>query len=126
MFKISLINMPFAGIHAPSIALTQLRGRLEEQLGERVRVEVLYLNQDLCNYLGHDVYDAVVSSMEHHNSGTGEWFFRQAAFPSAPDNTEDYMARYFAQPSPKTASMLRTLLAKRRGLWAFLSELARA
>ncbi|MDI3288325.1 RiPP maturation radical SAM C-methyltransferase [Polyangium sp. 15x6] len=124
MYRISLLNMPFAGIHAPSIALTQLRSRLEEQFGDRVRVDVLYFNQDLCNYLGHDVYQAVVGSMEHHTAGTGEWFFRQAAFPEAPDNTEEYTTRYFAHPTPRTASVLRTLLAKRRGLDAFLSELA--
>ena len=42
MYKISLINMPFAAFNAPSLYLTQLKAVLENQFEIRLYVESLY------------------------------------------------------------------------------------
>src|SRR6185369_3502976 len=84
MYRITLINMPFANLSIPSIALTQLKAVVESRLTEQVSINLLYLNHDFANYLGLDLYDVIVNSKESQNSGLGDWFFRQTAFPSLP------------------------------------------
>lgn len=37
MYKIALINMPFAGMNLPSLALTQLKSGIDKQLNDRVK-----------------------------------------------------------------------------------------
>ena len=123
MYKISLINMPFANLNLPSIALTQLRGVTEEKYGDQVRVRVLYLNQELANFMGLDLYKQL--SNELYSSGLGDWIFRAIAFPEEPDNTQDYFSRYFPQQTADVAAMKGKVLAKRAGLERFLSRLIR-
>ena len=119
-YQISLINMPFANLNLPSIALTQLRSVVEAQYGDRVRVRVLYLNQELANYFGLDLYKQL--SGELYSSGLGDWLFRSIAFPDEPDNTQAYFARYFPQQSPEVAAMKGKVLAKHVGLERFLGR----
>src|SRR5690242_21961487 len=95
MFRICLINMPFASLSLPSIALTQMKSRLKEQFKDRVSVEILYLNHDFGKYLGVEFYDFLSNSMQSLNAGLGDWVFRQLAFPDQPDNTAKYFERYF-------------------------------
>ena len=40
--KIALVNMPFAGAHLPSIALTQLRSVVQPDPGDREQVRLFY------------------------------------------------------------------------------------
>lgn len=122
MYKISLINMPFSNLRLPSIALTQLRSVVEREFGERVRVRVLYLNQEFANYLGLDLYEGITGALEANNSGLGDWFFRQGAFPEQPDNTEAYFRRYFSTSDPAVEARKQAVLAKRSGLERFFQR----
>lgn len=124
MFRIVLINMPFARINAPSLALTQLRSRLlEGPMGDQLDIQLYYFNHDFRDYLGRELYTDIVGGHIHHLAGTGDWFFRQIAFPSAPDNTDEYLGRYFAQPTPENAAIKRGIFLKRRGLRRFMRSL---
>ena len=121
MYHISLINMPFAALHRPSIALTQLRSVVEKRFGDQVQVRVLYLNHDFVHYLGEDAYEALLS--DSNNSGRGEWFFRQVAFGDSADNTAQYFQRY---PFAGDSLIKGRILAKRIGLERFLQQLVSA
>ncbi|MEM7583895.1 MAG: RiPP maturation radical SAM C-methyltransferase [Acidobacteriota bacterium] len=123
MYNISLVNMPFANLNLPSIALTQLRSVVEERFGDRVRVRVLYLNHDLAGFMGLDLYKRM--SGELYSSGLGDWLFRAIAFPGEPDNTHAYFSRYFPQQTPDVAAMKGKVFAKRAGLERFLGRLVK-
>jgi len=123
MYRITLINMPFANLSIPSIALTQLKAVVESRLTEQVSINLLYLNHDFANYLGLDLYDLIVNSKESQNSGLGDWFFRQTAFPSLPDNADDYLSRYFPFHTEQMNQLKALVLEKRRGLSSFLESL---
>jgi ribosomal peptide maturation radical SAM protein 1 len=122
MIKISLINMPFATLRFPSIALTQLKSVAESRFGERVRVRILYLNHDFANYLGLETYE-VLNSLQASNAGLGDWLYRSLAFPELADNAEAYLRRYFPQRDPRVEAKLRLIVAKRSGLERFLQRL---
>ena len=83
MYKISLVNMPFANLKLPSIALTQLRAVAEQGFGERVRVRILYLNHEFAHYLGLDLYQGIAGALSANNSGLGDWLFRRGRVPAA-------------------------------------------
>ena len=121
MYQITLINMPFASLNMPSIALTQLRSVAEEKFGEEVRVRVLYLNQEFCNFIGVDLYQSM--SFELYTSGLGDWFFRHIAFREEEDNTQQYFARYFPQQNAEAAAIKGRVLAKRKNVERFLMRL---
>jgi ribosomal peptide maturation radical SAM protein 1 len=123
MYKIALINMPFADLQMPSLALTQLKSVIEAEFKDRVAVEILYLNHDFAHYLGIELSQNLTLSSEAHNSGVADWFFRQAAFPELPDNTELYFRRFFRTRTPQVEVMRRVVLEKRQGLDAFLNSL---
>lgn len=123
MYKISLVNMPFANLKLPSIALTQLRSVAEQELGDQVRVRVLYLNHEIAHYLGLDLYQRIAGALTANNSGLGDWFFRQAAFPDLADNAEQYFQRYFPARSEESEQTRQLLMSKRAGLSRFLQRL---
>jgi len=125
MYRITLINMPFANLSIPSIALTQLKAVVESRFTEQVSINLLYLNHDFANYLGLDLYDLIVNSKESQNSGLGDWFFRQTAFPSLPDNAGVYLSRYFPVHTDQMSQLKALVLEKRRGLSSFLESLIR-
>ncbi|NJL29701.1 MAG: RiPP maturation radical SAM protein 1 [Thermoanaerobaculia bacterium] len=123
MYKISLINMPFANVALPSIALTQLKSVAEERFGDRVRVRILYLNLDFSHFVGTELYEMMTSSMAANNSGLGDWFFRQLAFPDAPDNTDTYFHRYFPHVDAALEERKGQVLARRSRLPRFMERL---
>ena len=123
MYKITLINMPFAGLQMPSLALTQLKAVVEAEFEDRVSVEILYLNHDFAHYFGAELSQMLTLSSEAHNSGVGDWIFRQIAFTDQRDNTDAYFRRFFPQPSPQVEAMKRVVLQKRSGLDAFMNSL---
>jgi ribosomal peptide maturation radical SAM protein 1 len=123
MFKIALINMPFAGLQMPSLALTQLKSVIEAEFKERVSVEVLYFNHEFAHYFGTELSQTLTLSAEAHTSGVGDWIFRQVAFPDLPDNTELYFRRFFPVRTPQVEAMKGMVLQKRQGLDAFLNGL---
>ena len=73
MYKIALINMPFADLSLPSIALTQLKAVVEERFKDQVSVDVYYLNHDFARYLGLELYESITSSADSQNAGLGDW-----------------------------------------------------
>src|SRR5215470_11741578 len=95
MFKIALVNMPFASLNMPSIALTQLKSVLDQGNAGKLKTDIFYLNHDFVELLGLDGYCEIAGSINSLNSGIGEWIFRAAAFPELPDNTKAYFQRFF-------------------------------
>lgn len=123
MFRISLINMPFAGLQMPSLALTQIKSVLDERFEGRVAAEVHYINHDFARHLGVELSQLMANSSEAHNAAVGDWFFRRAAFPELPDNTEGYFRRFFPMRNERIDALKRVVLDKRESLEAFLDEL---
>jgi ribosomal peptide maturation radical SAM protein 1 len=121
--KVTLINMPFAALDVPSIALTQLKSLLDQNFAEQVTTRVLYLNHDFAHYLGLPIYTYVARSLEANMCGLGDWFFKQAAFPDEIDNVDEYLQRFFPGRDEKFEMMKRLLLTKRQGLDGFFSRL---
>ncbi len=123
MFRIALVNMPFAGAFLPSIALTQLRSVVEAELGDRAETRLLYLNHDFVRHLDARFYDFVAGTVDAVTSGLGDWFFRDVAFPGLADNSDEYFRRHFSSRQHEKEAMRPYLLEKRRSLDAFLDEL---
>lgn len=108
MYRVSLINMPFVVLHIPSIALTQLKSIVQKELGDRVDVEIHYINHDFAHFLGLDTYRLIAGSHQSEVTGFGDWLFRHLAFPEQSNNTDEYLRRYF--PEREKQSELKTLL----------------
>lgn len=123
MYRISLINMPFANLGLPSIALTQLKSVIEAEFPKQVSVDLLYLNHDFAKYFGIEFYDYLTNSMESFNTGLGDWMFKQAAFPDLRDNSEQYFARYFFGKGPDVQRLKQATTEKRPGLNQLLDQL---
>lgn len=123
MYKISLVNMPFANLSLPSIALAQLRSVTEQRFGQRVRVRILYLNQEFAHYLGLELYEYVTGALQASNSGLGDWIFRQVAFPELEDNTAYYFQRFFPHLDAAGEAVKGAMLAKRAGLRRYMERL---
>ncbi len=123
MYKIALINMPFANLQMPSIALTQLKSVVDDRFKNEVSVDVYYLNHDFANYLGLELYESIIGAAEAQNSGLGDWFFRQIAFPDQANNTEVYLSRYFPYHTAQMNMLKSRVLEKRRGLDLFMDRL---
>jgi hypothetical protein len=115
--------MPFANLRLPSIALTQLKSILESALGEEISVEILYLNHDFAKLLGTDFYAYLADSNESLNTGLGDWFFRQLAFPELPNNSEKYSNRYFSRRNPGVQRLWELVTRKRQGIDEFMAGL---
>ncbi|KPL20953.1 MAG: hypothetical protein AMJ93_10755 [Anaerolineae bacterium SM23_84] len=123
MYRVSLITMPFAALIIPSLALTQLKAAVDRACGDRVAVEIHYLNQEFARRTDLDFYRHVSHSMDALHSGLGEWIFRQAAFPQLPDNQEAYFRRYFPRRDEEAERLKRSILAHRRETERILDEL---
>lgn len=122
MYKIGLINMPFASVQLPSIALTQLKSVTQKVLTDRIHVEIFYLNHDFAQFFGIENYWMIANSLKSTVSGLGDWFFRQAAFPDAVDNTEAYASRFLRQFENREEVTL-LLKEKRQMLDSFFDHL---
>lgn len=103
MYRISLVNMPFASAISPSLALTQLRSViLSRSYSNPVSVDIAYANLDFASHFGRPAYEYVSSSHESLYAGFGDWLFRQTAFPTLPDNRIEYFQRHFWRKKEKT------------------------
>jgi ribosomal peptide maturation radical SAM protein 1 len=121
--NIALINMPFARLSMPSIALTQLAAVVNERFGPKVKTSIHYLNLDFAEYISDlSLYDHTHSATAFI-TGIGEWFFRQSAFPEAEDNRDAYYARYYHTQDDAMRETWHRLEQKREGLDAFLDLL---
>lgn len=63
MYQIVLINMPFAALEFPSLALTQLKERTQAVLWERTRIKILYANQEFRTCPDYLLYQEIASSV---------------------------------------------------------------
>jgi hypothetical protein len=95
---------------------------LDEQFGKKATTEIGYLNHDFVHYLGSGLHRAILQGYVNFSSGLTDWFFRQTAFPAWPDNTEEYLQRFYPG-SQKQAHWFYMLLKKRQGLETFLAEM---
>lgn len=123
MYRISFINMPFAEIKFPSIALTQLKAVLDERFAGRVEARVHYFNQNCAHYLGLHLYSEVSDSVEASTSGLGDWLFKRVAFPEAADDVDAYFQRFFSGQDSVSAAKRQLFLRKRKGIELFLDRL---
>jgi ribosomal peptide maturation radical SAM protein 1 len=128
--QIKLVVMPNVHVTIPSLSLTQLQAVIRATYGERVDIEILYLNHAFAIWMedsvvqdgsGQNLYD-IFNGNQMHNTGLGDWFFRQVAFPELEDNATEYMRRYY--PAKNMQAFREALLEKRRGLTDFLNGLA--
>jgi magnesium-protoporphyrin IX monomethyl ester (oxidative) cyclase len=123
MYRIALVNMPFAQLVAPSIALTQLKAVTEARLPGQVSVDIVYLTHDVATHMGVERYRYVSDSMPALYAGLGDWLFRRAAFPELVDNADAYLRRFYRGRGPE-AAMVKDLVAATRGsLDTYLDEL---
>lgn len=122
-YRIALINMPFARLSMPSIALTQLSAVLKKRFASEVEVSIHYLNLDFVEYLADLSLYNHTHSASAFMTGIGEWFFRQSAFPEADDNSAAYYARYYHSQDEATRRIWDRFEKKRSGLDAFLDRL---
>jgi len=132
MVTISLLTMPIVAVNCPSIGLTQLKDVTRRAHGDRVDLRLLYLQHDFARYMkagrgaggpdGPDLYE-IFCGNQMHNTGLGDWFFRQAAFPELPDNAREYFTRYYPGRAPELERFKAALLERRQGLEAFLDSL---
>lgn len=118
--KISLVNMPFAALDAPSLALTQLTSVLDSEFGGAVTTAVSYLNHDVGLFLGPTLYREIAFRSEHLYSGLGDWLFRQIAFPESIDNETDYFKRFYPRTDPQAREFRELIREKRSQLDALL------
>jgi radical SAM superfamily enzyme YgiQ (UPF0313 family) len=122
-YKIAFVYLPFANLHMPSIGMTQLSAVTKMHFQEQISLDMHYLTIDFAHYLGLDLYDSIVTAPQHNNSGLGGWLFRQAAFPEAPDNTEEFYRRFYPWQDEQTLAFRERIEEKRRGLDSFLRHL---
>lgn len=122
IYRVGLINMPYAGIQLPSLALTQLKEVTKKKAAGRVDTQVLYLNHDFAVWLGLDLYNTIANSLQSTVCGLGDWFFRELAFPQSPDNTVAYTNRFLWR-FEESEVLAGQLAVKRRNLATFLDSL---
>lgn len=114
--KLLLVDMPFSLPECPAFGLTQIQMHLKEKFGNRVEIDILYLNHRFYSELGEEFFRIVnadfynfykyesnkfmwVDNLEksglevvYFNGGLGDWFFRHIAFPDIEDNTPQFFA----------------------------------
>ena len=114
--------MPFASPATPSIGLTQLKHVLDRRFGEDVDTAVCYVNHDAAAFIDDIPFYKYAVSNHGFRTGLGDWFFRTAAFPAAPDNTGEYLDLYHHGDGEIQRSIRRVVEEKRPRLDRFLDE----
>ncbi|MBI5479950.1 MAG: RiPP maturation radical SAM protein 1 [Deltaproteobacteria bacterium] len=106
--RIALVNMPFARVDMPSIGLTQLRHALRAELGDRVEVDILYLNIDFARFVGARLFLELSVTATPDETAVADWFFRPTAFAEETDRSEEFYDRCFPDRHPEfRADLLR-------------------
>ncbi|MGB8508004.1 MAG: RiPP maturation radical SAM C-methyltransferase [Pyrinomonadaceae bacterium] len=125
MYRICLINMPFAALYFPSIALTQIKSIAEDKFAGEVEVDIAYVNHDFARYIGIGLYTLISTSMDAHTSGIGDWLFRREAFPHLEDNQDAYFKRYFPRGDQETLKIKEIVLDIKSRLPEFFSQMVK-
>lgn len=121
MFRIALVNVPFAALESPSLGLSQLKAAVELRMQGNVAVRVVYANHDYGTALGCDLYDAIAHG-PHYGAGLGDWLFRVQAWPELPDNAAEYLDRYYPLNSPNRRRTQEQILATRKAIEPLLDQ----
>ncbi|MGW3267521.1 RiPP maturation radical SAM C-methyltransferase [Streptomyces sp. NPDC001056] len=121
LLRVALVNMPFADWNRPSFALGQLSTLVHREFDDRARAHVCYLNQDMAEFFGTRLYEALSVSHDHVDTGIGDWLFRHIAFPGQADTATEYFQRYYR--GARWADFREQILSARDGLWEFCEEL---
>ncbi|MFL6313368.1 MAG: RiPP maturation radical SAM C-methyltransferase [Terriglobales bacterium] len=122
MYKIGLINMPFAVTSLPSVALLQLKSAVSDECTGKAMADIHYLNYDVSIQLGQ-IYTDISCSLEANMCGAGDWFFKKEAFPHAQDDPERYLRRFFPQLDGQMIQRKQLLLKLRKEAGALLEKL---
>src|SRR4051812_10198602 len=109
MLRVALVNMPFANLNRPSIALTQLKAAVDRQFAGNVTVDIFHLNYDFAELTGIELYQELANSSYAMNAGLCDWIFRQAAFSDLQDNSAAYYQRYFPRKDAQTLALRNTI-----------------
>jgi ribosomal peptide maturation radical SAM protein 1 len=117
--QLALVQMPFAALQLPSIALAQLRQVLAERFDGRVEVRTLYANLDFAECIGLENYLELTALTGEVK--LGEWLFRPFAFPDATDNREEYEA-YFTAGGGRSAADIERFLGLRSRVATWLDD----
>lgn len=116
---IVLVQMPYAAIEHPSLALGLLHTEMERR---GLPCRSLYPNLDWRQRLGSEDYHAICATMTEDL--VGEWTFSEAAFGAIPKHEEWYLRRVCSRASLARRSQSRELLANARAqVGPFLDEL---
>ena len=105
MKRVLLINMPFAGVDFPSLALGLFKGRLQR---EGIPCDVAYLNLLFAEMVGWQSY-AQIGAM--HGSCSGEQLFAQVLFGARIPPDAQYYAQVASRISPETPYLLAQMKA---------------
>lgn len=89
---VCFVNMPYAAIERPSLALGLLKAKLAQH---SIRAGVVYGNLRFAQWLGLDVYKTL-STMGDCADLVGEWTFSGAAFPQFNPDNEAYLNGVFS------------------------------
>ncbi len=118
MYKIALVNMPFADPCKPALSLTQLKEVVSQ--AHDVEVDIHYLNQDIALELGLELYNEISNKSY---IGLGDWLFRDIAFPTAGDNTDKYFSRHIPFNDPHSTELKSSLVRHKNSLDTILTNL---
>lgn len=90
MYRIALVNMPFAKLEHNAIGLERLKAMVRERFDGRVSVSILYANMMYARHIGVGTYQQLMGdSISAVLAGRlGACLFRRAAFPDEPDSIE--------------------------------------
>ncbi len=114
-FRVALVCMPFCYLESPSLALSQLRTVLNEDVGEqdRVQVDICYAQHDFAEVFGFEVHNFLADS---GSSLIGDWLFSHVLFPKSEQDT----LRFVQTHCPDRAAQVLGLVPR---LNAFLDRL---
>jgi ribosomal peptide maturation radical SAM protein 1 len=112
-----LVVLPFAGLKHPSLGVSLLKGHAL-RLG--VTACVSYLNFQLAEWLGQELYDSIelggISSgpVQRHSTEAllGEWFFADLVFDHSLPPAAEYISK-FVSAHPERASLSERILQAR-------------
>jgi ribosomal peptide maturation radical SAM protein 1 len=123
VYRISLVNLPFAPIHIPSLALLQLQAVTERACGSDVRIRIIDATHDTADFLGIELYTQIAGNLDANMAGLGDWFFRECAFPQSPHNEQAYFMRFFRTPGTFVAVHRDQIRRKRHDAGQLLGEI---
>jgi ribosomal peptide maturation radical SAM protein 1 len=114
--KIALLTMPFSTPTFPALGLSQIKGRLKDVFGDKVKAEVLYLHHDFYEFFGQDFYSMVDRDSTY--TLVNDWLFRHEAFDDIEVNYKEYLERFYPN-SPFIGAVSEKVL----GLSDYIEEL---